>query len=117
MVEKSKTFTDLIVWQKAHQFVLDIYKLTSKFPKTEQYNLTSQLRRSSISIPANIAEGYRKTGINDKARFYNTAQGSAEETRYYLILVKDLGYSDTDGLLDRLDEVCRILDAYKNKLK
>jgi len=67
----SKRFTELIVWQKAHQFVLLVYKLTKKFPKEEMFGLTSQFRRAAVSIPANIAEGFRRTGKKDKAKFFN----------------------------------------------
>ena len=84
----SKSFKDLIVWQKAHQWVLEIYHFTNSFPSGEQFGLTSQLRRAAISIPANIAEGFKRKGNPDKARFYNIAQGSIEECRYYLILAK-----------------------------
>ncbi len=108
----SKTFEDLIVWQKAHQWVLQVYKFTQSFPKNEQFGLTSQLRRAAISIPANIAEGFKKMGKADKARFYNIAQGSIEECRYYLILAKDLGYGDTDMLKVGLEEISRLLEAY-----
>lgn len=108
----AKTFRDLIVWQKAHQFVLDVYRLTDGFPKTEVYGLTSQLRRAAVSIPANIAEGFKKTGRADKARFMNTAQGSLEECRYYLILAADLGYGSTDKLNNQLEEVSKLLTAY-----
>jgi four helix bundle protein len=100
------------VWQKAHQFVLDVYRLTDGFPKTEVYGLTSQLRRAAVSIPANIAEGFKKTRRPDKARFMNTAQGSLEESRYYLILAKDLGYGSTDKLNNQLEEVSKLLTAY-----
>jgi four helix bundle protein len=65
----ARTFQDLIVWQKAHQFVLSVYRLTEGFPRREIYGLTSQLRRAAISVPANIAEGFRKRGKADKARF------------------------------------------------
>jgi four helix bundle protein len=75
----ARTFQDLLVWQKAHRFVLDVYRLTEAFPKHELYGLTSQLRRAAVSIPANIAEGFKKKGLADKARFMNTAQGSLEE--------------------------------------
>ena len=71
----SKTFEDLIVWQKAHQWVLSVYRFTESFPKRELFGLTSQLCRAAISIPANIAEGFKKMGKADKARFYNIAQG------------------------------------------
>jgi len=90
----ARSFQDLIVWQKAHQFVLAVYRLTKGFPREEIYGLTSQFRRAAISIPANIAEGFKKRGRLDKARFMNVAQGSLEECRYYLILARDLGYAD-----------------------
>jgi four helix bundle protein len=76
----ARTFQDLIVWQKAHQFVLGVYRFTKNFPKEEMYGLTSQLRRSAVSIPANIAEGFKKRGVTDKKRYFNIAQGSLEES-------------------------------------
>jgi four helix bundle protein len=79
----AKTFEDLIVWQKAHRFVLAVYRFSDAFPKSETYGLTSQLRRATISIAANIAEGFKKKGRVDKARFMNISQGSIEECRYY----------------------------------
>jgi len=81
----------LVVWQKAHLFVLAVYRLTAGFPKQETYGLTSQMRRAAVSIAANIAEGFRRRGKADKARFMNIAEGSIEECRYYLILASDLG--------------------------
>ena len=74
----AKSFEDLIVWQKAHAWVLGIYRYTKDFPNHELYGLTSQLRRSAISVPANIAEGFKKRGKPDKVRFHNIAQGSLE---------------------------------------
>jgi len=88
--EPAKTFRDLIIWQRAHEFVLCIYILTVTFPKTETFGLTSQLRRAAVSIAANIAEGFKRRGRGDKARFLNIAQASLEECRYYLILTDDL---------------------------
>lgn len=108
----AKNFQELLVWQKAHQLVLEIYKISRHFPKEEIYGLTSQLRRSAMSVPANIAEGFRKKGPNDKARFFNIAQGSLEESRYYLLLSSDLLYADTRELQQKLDEVGKMLDAY-----
>lgn len=108
----SKTFEDLLVWQKAHQWVLNVYKFTEALPRAEQFGLTAQLRRAAISIPANIAEGFKKTGKADKARFYNIAQGSIEECRSHLILTKDLNYGNTDMLMADLEEIGRILEAY-----
>jgi four helix bundle protein len=113
----SKTFRDLIVWQKSHAFVLKVYQLTGKFPKEELFGLTSQFRRAAVSIPANIAEGFKKLGKADKLRFYNTSQGSLEECRYYLILAGDLGYGDTRPLLGLIDEVGRLLDGYMGSLR
>ena len=114
--EPAKTFQDLIVWQKAHAFVLSIYKSTKNFPKEELYGLTSQFRRAAISIPANIAEGFRKMTRPDKHRFMNIAQGSLEECRYYLILSKDLGYLDTGNLMKQLEEVSKLLNAYAKSI-
>lgn len=89
---KAKRFEDLEVWKRAHELVLSIYKLTKEFPLEEKFGLVSQMRRAAVSIPANIAEGFKKQGIRDKRNFYNIAQGSLEELRYYLILSTDLGY-------------------------
>jgi four helix bundle protein len=112
----ARRFQDLVVWQKAHRFVLEVYRLTERFPKTETYGLTSQLRRAAVSIPANIAEGFKKRGRPDKARFMNTAQGSLEESRYYLLLAHDLGYADTEALQASLDEIGRMLDGYARSI-
>jgi four helix bundle protein len=108
----AQNFRDLLVWRKAHEFVLAVYALTSGFPKHEAYGLSSQLRRAAVSIPANIAEGFRRRGRMDKVRFMNMAEGSLEECRYYLILAQDLGYGDTAALATSLDEVGRMLSAY-----
>ena len=108
----ARNFQDLIVWQKAHQFVLNVYRITKTFPREEIYGLTSQFRRAAVSVPANIAEGFKKKGRPDKARFMNMAQGSLEECRYYLILTNDLRYGDTPKLFDQLDEVSRLLASY-----
>jgi four helix bundle protein len=115
--EKAKRFQDLIVWQKAHKFVLSVYKFTKKFPQNELYGLTSQFRRAAFSIPANIAEGFRKAGRADKHRFMNIAQGSLEECRYYLILSKDLGYMDSDEPMMQLEEVSKLLNAYAKSIR
>jgi four helix bundle protein len=108
----AKTFGDLLVWRKAHEYVLSIYRFTATFPRQEIYGLCSQMRRAAISIPANIAEGFRKRGKADKARFMNTAEGSIEESRYYLVLAGDLGYGETSGLMRSLEEVSKLLNAY-----
>jgi four helix bundle protein len=112
----AKNFRDLVVWRKAHQLVLGLYRFSDGFPKSELYGLVSQLRRAAVSVPANIAEGFKKSGRADKARFMNTAQGSLEECRYYLILAADLGYGQTAELQSQLDEVSRLLDAYASAI-
>lgn len=92
MKNKIRSFTDLIVWQKGHKFVLQIYKLTNSFPKNEKYSLIDQLRRASVSITSNIAEGfYRRTSI-DKSHFYYMSLGSLAEIQNQLILSRDLNY-------------------------
>ena len=91
--------------------------MSHQFPREEMYGLTSQLRRAAVSIPANIVEGFARTGKGDKLRFYNIAQASLEECRYYLILAHDLGYADTTAPLESLDEVSRLLQAYMHTLR
>lgn len=116
MRSPARNFRDLVVWRKAHEFVLEVYKITSAFPKHETYGLTSQFRRAAISIPANIAEGFRRRGRGDKVRMMNIAEGSIEECHYYLILAADLGYGDTTRLIKSLDEVSRLLNAYASAI-
>ena len=113
----AQSFRDLLVWQKAHRFVLAIYEFTSRLPKQENYGLSLQMRRAAVSIPANIAEGFRKRSRPDKARFMNMAEGSVEESRYYyLIVAQDLGYGQTGELMASLEEVSRLLYAYAASL-
>jgi len=116
VAKPARTFQDLLVWQKAHQFVLEIYAFTARFPKQETYGLSLQMRRAAVSIPANIAEGFRRRGKADKARFMNLAEGSVEECRYFLILSKDLGYGDTKKLSTALEEASRLLHAYSTAI-
>ncbi len=92
-----KDFRDLIVWQRAHELTLGIYKATAKFPKEELYGITSQMRRCSASIAANIAEGCGRRGNAELHRFLQMASGSASELDYHLILSRDL------GLLEKAD--------------
>ena len=117
MAKPAKTFKDLVVWQKAHRFVLATYSLTASFPSSEVYCLTSQVRRAAISIPANIAEGFKKRGASDKIRFLNIAQGSLEECRYYLILIQDLGYGATADMEAVLEEISKLLVAYASAIE
>lgn len=92
------------------------YKFTGSFPGSEMYGLTSQFRRAAVSVPANIAEGFKKKGKADKIRFLNIAQGSLEESRYYLILARDPGYGDSSQLTNKLEEVSKLLEAYTNTI-
>ena len=104
------SFKDLMVWKKAHTLALNVYKATKNFPTDERFGLISQMRRVAVSVPANIAEGFKKRGKADKANFYNIAQGSMEELRYYFVLSKDLGYiPESDEYIAELDEVGRML--------
>ena len=112
----ARTFEDLVVWQKAHQFALAVYRLTRAFPRSEVYGLTSQFRRAAVSIAANIAEGFRKRGNSDKVRFLNIAQGSLEESRYYLILTRDLEYGDIAEAKRILEETSKLLEAYSRAI-
>ena len=115
MFEPSKNFTDLIVWQKAHEFVLEVYKVTKVFPVEERFALCSQFQRAAISIPANIAEGYKKLSKADKLRFLNIAQGSLEECRYYIILSCDLLYINKEThneLIGKVEETSKLLNSY-----
>jgi four helix bundle protein len=109
---KTKSFEDLLVWQKAHAYVLEIYRMTKGFPRSELFGLTAQMRRAALSVPANIAEGFKKRTPREKVRVLNIAQGSVEESRYYLILAEDLGYANTPAFRPKLEEVSKMLEAY-----
>ena len=115
-MDKTKSFEELIVWQKAHQFVLAIYKLPENFPKHELYGLTSQLRRASVSIAANITEGYKKKDFRNKIHFINIAESSLQECKYYIILANDLSYIATKELIVNLDEIAKLLSAYAKSI-
>ena len=89
---KIKSFTDLVVWQKAHQLVLVIYKITKNFPKQEIYGLSDQMRRCSVSITSNIAEGFSRQGKKEKRQFYFISKGSLTELQNQLLVAKDIDY-------------------------
>ena len=117
MNKKIQRFEDLEVWQKTHEIVIEIYKITKYFPSEEKFGLVSQMRRAAVSIAANIAEGFKKRGSRDKSNFYNIAQGSLEELRYYMILAKDIEYlKDNHLFLLRLDEVAKMLHGLINSV-
>jgi len=114
------SFTELEVWQKAHRLVLEIYRVTEDFPNTERFRLTDQLCRAAASIPANIAEGKGRNSRKEYMQFLYIARGSVEETKYHLILSRDLGYLSSEGfdkLLAGYNEVGRMLNGLINSLK
>jgi len=98
-----QSYKELIVWQRSIELVKEIYKITKKFPREEVYSLVSQMRRSSISIPSNIAEGYKRKSFGDYVRFLNIADGSAAELETQIIISKDIykeiEFSKTESLL------------------
>lgn len=111
----SKSFREVRAWQKAHEFVLAFYATKKMFPDDEKYALVPQFQRAAVSIAANIAEGYRKISKADKLRFFNIAQGSLEECRYYIILSHDVGYYNdeiTNEMWDKIDTASAVLNAY-----
>ncbi len=112
----AQSFEDLLAWQKAHALTLEVYKLTRGFPREEVFGLTSQIRRASVGVAANIAEGFKRRGAQDKARFLNIAQASLEECRYYLILTRDLQYGDVTPLLPSCEEIGKLLTAYSKAI-
>lgn len=116
----TKSYKELIVWQKAHAFVLSVYVFSEGFPKGEVFGLTSQFRRAAVSIAANIAEGYAKKSLSDKIRFFNISQGSLEECSYYIVLSKDLKYitkEQSDILDDLSNDIGKLLQSYINKIQ
>jgi four helix bundle protein len=109
---KVQSFTDLIVWQKSHELTLQIYSITKKLPAEERFGLVSQMRRASVSISANIAEGFKRRGPKDKANFYNISQSSLSELDYYLILIHDLGYvHDLEDMQKLVEEIGKMLNS------
>ena len=113
MNKPTKNFFELEVWQKAHNLVLEVYSISKDFPKSELFGLTSQIRRAAISIPANIAEGYKRIGKADKIRFYNISQASLEEVKYFLFLSKELGYiNEYTKIKNMTEEVSKMLEMY-----
>jgi four helix bundle protein len=102
----------LEVWQEAHKLVLMVYKTTEQYPGEERFGLVSQMRRAAVSIPANIAEGFKRRGLQDKIRFYNISDGSLEELKYFFIVSRDLNYiSNGANLLAQADCVGRLLNG------
>ena len=117
---KFSSFTEMPVWQKAHKMVLNVYKLTAPFPKDEVYGLTSQMRRAALSVSGNIAEAFGRFHYPDKNKFYLNARGSLEETKNYLIISQDLGYTKTEAfqtLMDSIDDISEELNTLIKTLR
>ena len=111
----TRNFEDIIAWKNAHSLVILVYRITKTFPDYERFGLCSQFQRAAVSIPANIAEGYKKLSKADKLRFFNISQGSIEECRYYCILSRDLGYINEQvytQLLQKILDTSYILNSY-----
>jgi four helix bundle protein len=110
-------FEQLEVWQWAHRLVLNVYKTTQGLPKDQRFGLISQMQRAAVSVPANIAEGFKRRGRAEKVRFYNIAQGSLEELRYYFILCRDLEYKiDYESLVGQAECIGRMLTGLINSV-
>jgi four helix bundle protein len=117
---KINRFSDLTVWQKAHELTLEIYRLTEKFPRSEHFGIISQMRRAAASVSANIAEGFGRRTTNELLRCLQISRGELEETRYFLILSRDLGYisaADFGSMNDRCDSVGQLINALGRSLK
>jgi four helix bundle protein len=117
---KIERFTELTVWQKAHELALFVYKLTERFPERERFGITSQIRRSAASPPANIAEGFGRRTTGELLRSLQIARGEIEETRYFLILGRDLGLigsADFEVGSEYCDTVGRLINALATSLK
>jgi len=114
-----ETFKGLVVWQKSHNLVLEIYNITKKFPDEERFGLVSQLRRAIASVPTNIVEGFKRKGKREFSHFLNLADSSLEETKYHLILCKDLNYLENNKYLNlnlKCEEIGRMLSGLQKKI-
>jgi len=118
--EKIKNFTDLLVWQNGHNLVLQIYKLTKKFPQEERFGLIDQVRRAAVSITSNIAEGFGRIKYNDKAHFYTMALGSVYEVQNQILIAKDVGYiseDECDSLINNSVGISKMCSGLIRKTK
>ena len=119
-MEKIKSFTNLITWQKGHNLVIAIYKITDKFPQKETYSLIDQMRRSSVSITSNIAEGFSRKGLKEKIQFYYMALGSVTELQNQILIARDVNYlakQDFTNLANKTVEVNKLINGLIKGLK
>jgi four helix bundle protein len=113
-------FTNLLVWRRSHALVLEIYKLTTKFPKDERFGLVSQLRRAAASVPTNIAEGSKRRSNAEFGRFLNVSEGSLAEAEYLVMLSRDLAFlpaSVAENILKEITEIAQMLNALRSKVE
>jgi len=117
---KINRFSDLTVWQRAHELTLETYRLTEKFPRSEQFGIVSQLRRAAASVAANIAEGFGRRTTKELLRCLQISRGELEETQYFFILSRDLGHisaSEFENMNARCDSVGQLINALGRSLK
>ena len=117
MNKKIESFTDLFAWQKAHQLVLSIYKVTKSFPSDEIYGLTNQIRRASISITSNIAEGFSRKSQAEKKQFYYISIGSLTEVQNQLLISKDIGYLQKNLFKDIAEQTVLVSKLVNSLIK
>jgi len=117
---KIKSFTDLDAWKEGHKLVIDIYKITKKFPKEEQFGLTIQLRRAGVSFTSNIAEGFSRNSYKEKLKFYSIALGSLTEIQNQLLVARDIGYiteKEFNQIANQTVKVNKIINGLIRKSK
>jgi four helix bundle protein len=117
---KINGFSELTVWQKAHELTLETYRMTEKFPRSERFGIISQVRRASASVSANIAEGFGRRPTKELLRCLQISRGELEETRYFFILSPDLGHisiAEFEGMDKRCDSVGQLINALGRSLK
>ena len=120
MQDKIKNFTDLVVWQRGHKLIINIYKITEKFPKKETFGLVDQLRRAGVSFTSNLAEGFGRDKMNDKSHFYTMALSSLYEIQNQLFIARDIGYIEAKEcgiLLDECVEISKMSTTLIKKVR
>lgn len=118
--EKIRNFRDLLVWQKGHHLAVSIYRITKNFPKEEKFGLVDQIRRASVSITSNIAEGFGRGTLHDKIHFYTMATGSLFEVQNQLLISRDVGFlndKECDSLFDDTIEINKMCSSLIKSLK
>ena len=117
-MQPARNFRELEVWQRAHNLVLKVYRVTVTFPTDERFGIISQMRRAAASVAANIAEGFKRQSQSDKIRFYNYSESSLEEVKYFLLLSRDLGYlTEMDEMMQDAEVVSKMLYKLVQKVK